>query len=59
MSVNVTRPINGISINGNEFLLDDSGDPMIFDNQESTKSFLMENGIDKDDLDCFNYPEHK
>jgi len=38
----VTRPVNGIMINGElEFLLNDSGEIRVFDSPEQAKSFLI------------------
>lgn len=45
--VNVGRAINGISINGLEFLLNpDNITKMEFDSKEDAKIFLKENGCD-------------
>ena len=41
----VGRAIDGISINGLEYLLDDSGKPKEFDNVHQAKMFLRENGF--------------
>jgi len=47
----VARPVNGITINGElEFLLDDSGEIMMFDSTEQAKSFLIANGVDAEEL---------
>lgn len=40
----VGRPINGISINGIEYLLNDDGNEMEFENKEQAVAFLRENG---------------
>ena len=44
--VTIERPINGISLNGTEFLLDDEGEVMTFDNRNYAFTFLRENGYD-------------
>jgi len=41
----VYRPINGISINGNEYLLDDNGKVMTWENKADTINFLITVGI--------------
>jgi len=47
----VARPVNGITINGElEFLLDDSGEIMMFDSPEQAKSFLIANGVEAEEL---------
>ena len=47
----VARPVNGITLNGDlEFLLDDAGEVKVFDSPEGAKSFLIDNGIDAEEL---------
>ena len=42
----VARPINGVTINGLEFLLDGPNGPhMTFNNKEEAKDFLRENAF--------------
>ena len=41
----VGRPINGISINGLEYLLGENDEPMKFDNVKSAKTFLKKHGV--------------
>lgn len=41
----VSRAINGISLNGSEYLLDENDDVMKFDDVESAKNFLKNHGI--------------
>ncbi|GHV42785.1 hypothetical protein FACS189490_12490 [Clostridia bacterium] len=56
MKVIVARNINGISINGElEYLLDDTGNEMIFENQPAAEAFLLQNGFDEDDLEFFHF----
>jgi len=40
----IGRPINGISINGLEWLLDDNNEPMRFIDGNTAKHFLLDNG---------------
>jgi len=37
----VYRPMNGISLNRNEYLLDDDGKVMVWDNMEDTINYLI------------------
>lgn len=37
----VYRPINGTSLNRNEYLLDDDGKVMVWDNMEDTINYLI------------------
>jgi len=43
----IARPINGISINGNEYVLNENDDIMVFDSRKSCLKFIKEN-IDND-----------
>lgn len=42
----IGRAINGISINGLEYLLDENDNPMVFSYVSEAKCFLRENGYD-------------
>ena len=44
-AVTVGRPINGISLNGVEWILDENGDAMRFGSVREAKQFLREHGI--------------
>jgi len=43
--VTVGRPINGLSVNGIEWLLDDSGDLKIFPAINEARDFLKTHGV--------------
>lgn len=43
----IAKPINGISINGDEFILDDAGKVQRFKNTKSARDFLRDHGIRK------------
>lgn len=51
----VGRPINGISLNGYEWLLDgpeeEGGSEVTFENKEDAKQFLIDAGADEDDIE--------
>ncbi len=56
MSIVIGRPIEGISLNGNEFLLNDDGELMEFNTVKDAQTFLGGHGVEGDDLeDCFVY----
>ena len=57
MCIAIGRPIEGISLNGNEWLLNDDDTLMEFDSIKKAKEFLVENGADPGDTleDCFVY----
>ena len=46
----VGRHINGITLNPLEYLLDNGGNAMEFDNENSAKAFLKENGLTDDEI---------
>lgn len=51
MSICVGRPINGISINGLEYLLDDDGNIRLFSNENEAKDWLTSQGFSMDEID--------
>ena len=53
----VGRPINGISINGLEYVLDDNDVEMKFDSQAEAETFLKENGCSDEGLEGFVFEE--
>ena len=44
--IQIGRAIEGVSINGKEWLLDDNNDIMKFESQEMAIEFLKESGFD-------------
>ncbi len=58
----IARAIEGISINGKEYLLDDDGNAMEFADKQAAKDFLRENGCDLTDeemADSFDFVEEQ
>lgn len=56
----ISKPINGISLNGNEYLLDSKNEVMKFEDTKRAKEFLRDNGInltDEEMNDSFNFEE--
>ena len=47
MSYVIARPINGITINGREYILDDANRVRKFKNVKAARDFLRDNGIRK------------
>ena len=43
MGIVIGRPINGISLNGLEYMLDEKGDYKLFNTKEEAKEFLNSN----------------
>ena len=48
----IGRPINGITINGLEYILDDEGDEIIFNSIEEAKEFLLGFDIGEAEIDA-------
>jgi len=46
----VGRPINGITLNPLEYVLDNDGNEMVFADEETAKAFLREQGVAEDDF---------
>ncbi|WP_336932078.1 hypothetical protein [Acinetobacter bereziniae] len=51
MTISVGRPINGISINGLEYLLDDDGNIRLFSDENEAKDWLTSQGFSMDEID--------
>ena len=47
----IARPINGISINGNEYVLDDGGRAITFRDEEQARIFLLEHGMTEEEIE--------
>lgn len=47
----IGRPIGGIALNGNEYLLDDNGDVLEFDSEEDCLSYITEHITDENPED--------
>ena len=47
----IGRPINGISLNGLDWLLNDDGSPMRFRSEDAARAFLYEKGISDTDIE--------
>jgi hypothetical protein len=55
MEITVSRPINGISINGDEFLLDESGELLEFETMREAIWFFAERNFALTDLSEFDF----
>jgi len=56
--VMVARHYDGVLINAAlEYLLDDSGQPLVFNNQPEAEAFLLSHGIPSDDLEFLYFVE--
>lgn len=52
MSFLIGRPINGVSLNGNEYVLGDDGNPRVFTDMVSAKQFLAGKGLTELDIEA-------
>jgi len=56
--VMVARPVDGITLNSAlEYVLDDKGQPRVFNNQPEAEGFLLSHGIPADDLEHLYFVE--
>jgi hypothetical protein len=55
----IGRPINGISINGVEWLLDDDGEPMRFVDGNTAKQFLLDNGESVENIYTYRFEDEE
>ena len=53
----VSRAINGIGLNGDEWLLDDDGDVITFESEIAAREYLKENGISDKEIESYNFHE--
>lgn len=49
----IGRPINDISLNGLEYILDDEGEIRYFDSIDEAKALLREHGYDDEDMEDY------
>jgi hypothetical protein len=50
VKITISRPINGISINGDEYALDENGNALAFDTVKEAVNFLADNNFTINDL---------
>ena len=53
--ISVSRPINGITLNGDEFLLDENDEVMLFADKTSAINWLHEQGVTDEEVEGFNF----
>ncbi len=54
----IARPINNISLNGLEFVLDEFGEVKRFQNKDEAVEFLKEQGLNQEDIDSLEFLEN-
>lgn len=55
--ISVSRPINGISLNGDEYLLDDNNELLLFPDETAARNWLYERGVTDEEIEGFNFNE--
>ena len=59
LGIVIGRPISGISLNGLEYLLENQGGNIKhFPSQEEARFFLMENGVNDNEVEEFEFRRH-
>ena len=53
--ISVSRPINGISINGDEVLLDENNELLLFEDETAAINWLYERGVTDKEIGGFNF----
>lgn len=53
--ISISRPINGISINGDEFLLDENNEVILFPDKIAAMNWLQERGVTNKEIEGFNF----
>ena len=53
----IGKPINGVTINGCEWLIDSNNDYMRFNSIEEAQIFLFDNGYNEKEIEYFNFKE--
>ena len=46
----IGKPVNGITINGNEYVMDEYGNEMRFHNEIGARNFLYDHGMTDQDI---------
>lgn len=48
----IGKPLGGVSLNGNEYLLDENGEVMSFTTVQDAKNFLKQNDVSEEDIEA-------
>jgi len=55
--ITISRPINEVTLNGDEYVLNENGEVRKFGTEMDARTFMVAEGIPVEDLECFNYNE--
>ena len=53
----IYRAAGGVSLNGKEYVLDDEGEPMLFNNEDEALEFLYCRGVTDAELEDIGFEE--
>lgn len=53
--IKIGRAINGVGINGHEYLLNESNEEMLFDSQEDAITYLKGNGCSDEEIQSYSF----
>ena len=56
--VTVARPINGICLNPDEYLLDVKGKIKLFRTEETAKNFLKKKGVTEEEMEFMKFEQY-
>lgn len=56
--ISISRPVNGISLNGDEYLLNKDNTVKTFDSVVEAKNFLLEKGYTEKEIDSLKLDEY-
>ncbi len=56
--VTISRPIEGICLNPDEYLLDEEGKIKLFESESSARSWLADNGVTEEEMEFMKFEEY-
>jgi len=57
--ISISRPINGITLNGDEFLLDENNEVILFPDKATALDWLHKQGVEDDEIEGFNFNDEE
>ena len=53
--ISVSKPINGISLNGDEFFMDENNELLLFEDETAALTWLHGRGVTDKEVESFNF----
>lgn len=53
--ISISKPINGITINGDVFLLDENNEVILFPDKTAALDWLHKRGVTNEEIEGFNF----